>query len=144
MRRIGKESVNMALPALSELTENFSLFDDWEEKYRYLLDLGKMLPAMDDALKTESTRVHGCVSQVWMVHSVGEDGRVHFTGDSDGLITRGLIAVLFSAYQDKTPEEIATVDIEAAFQEIGLNEHLSPNRRNGFFAMVQRVKMFAA
>ncbi len=144
MRRIGKESVNMALPALSELTENFSLFDDWEEKYRYLLDLGKMLPAMDDVLKTESTRVHGCVSQVWMVQSVGEDGRVHFTGDSDGLITRGLIAVLFSAYQDKTPEEIATVDIEAAFQEIGLNEHLSPNRRNGFFAMVQRVKMFAA
>jgi cysteine desulfuration protein SufE len=130
----------MGLPGLSELTENFSLFDDWEERYRYLLDLGKMLPAMDDALKTENTRVHGCVSQVWMVSSPGADGRIHFIGDSDGLITRGLIAVLFSAYQDKTPQEIAAVDIEGAFNEIGLNEHLSPNRRNGFFAMVERIR----
>lgn len=130
----------MAIPPLNELTENFSLFDDWEERYRYLLDLGKMLPAMDDALKTETARVHGCVSQVWMVSEAGADGRIHFTGDSDGLITRGLIAVLFSAYQDKTPKEIAAVDIEAAFNEIGLNEHLSPNRRNGFFAMVNRIR----
>lgn len=130
----------MALPTLNELTENFSLFDDWEERYRYLLDLGKMLPPMADALKTEASRVHGCVSQVWMVSEQGADGRIHFTGDSDGLITRGLIAVLFSAYQDKTPQEIAAVDIEAAFNEIGLNEHLSPNRRNGFFAMVERVR----
>lgn len=130
----------MALPSLNELTENFSLFDDWEERYRYLLDLGKMLPPMPDELKTETTRVHGCVSQVWMVSQQTADGRIHFIGDSDGLITRGLIAVLFSAYQDKTPKEIAAVDIEAAFNEIGLNEHLSPNRRNGFFAMVGRIR----
>ena len=130
----------MAIPPLSELTENFSLFDDWEERYRYLLDLGKMLAPMDDALKTEASRVHGCVSQVWMVSEQSADGHIHFIGDSDGLITRGLIAVLFSAYQDKTPQEIAGVDIEAAFNEIGLNEHLSPNRRNGFFAMVGRIR----
>ncbi len=130
----------MALPALRELTENFSLFDDWEERYRYLLDLGRQLPPMDEALKTETTEVKGCVSKVWMVTIPGEGGRIHIIADSNGEITRGLVAILLSAYQDKTPQEIAAIDIEAAFDDIGLNEHLSPNRRNGFFAMVQRVQ----
>ncbi len=140
----GKETMNMAMPSLTELTENFSLFDDWEERYRYLLDLGKTLPFMDEALKTDASFVKGCLSRVWMVSIPQPDGRIHFIADSDGDITKGLIAVLLSAYQDKTPAEIAAVDIERAFKELGLEEHISPNRRNGFFAMVQKVKMFAA
>lgn len=130
----------MALPTIDELTENFSLFDDWEERYRYLLDLGKTLPPMDAALKTEAAEVKGCVSRVWMVTHPVEGGRIHIIADSNGEITKGLVAILLSAYQDKTPPEIAAIDIEAAFDRIGLSEHLSPNRRNGFFAMVKRVR----
>lgn len=130
----------MGIPALPELTENFSLFDDWEDRYRYLLDLGRALPPMDDALKTPASEVKGCVSKVWLVSTQAEDKRLHFIADSDGLITKGLIAILLSAYQDKTPTEIAAIDIEQAFHQIGLSEHLSPNRRNGFFAMVERVR----
>lgn len=130
----------MAIPPLSELTENFSLFDDWEERYRYLLDLGKMLPPMDDILKTEGAEVKGCLSKVWMVSTEREDGRVHFIADSNGDITRGLIAILLAAYQDKTRAEIAAIDIEVIFKELGLDEHISPNRRNGFFAMVGRIR----
>lgn len=130
----------MSLPALPELTENFAMFDDWEDRYRYLLDLGKQLEAMPDELKTEHAEVKGCVSKVWMVTTILPDARLHFLADSDGLITKGLIAILLSAYQDKTREEIAAVDIEEAFHTIGLSQHLTPNRRNGFFAMVERVR----
>lgn len=127
---------------LSDLKENFALFDDWEERYRYLIDLGKALPPMDAALKTEETLVKGCTSQVWMVCEIKE-GRLRFIADSDAHIVRGLIALVLAAYQDKTPEEIKAVDIEQTFKEIGLDQHLSPNRRNGFFAMVERVRALA-
>ena len=130
----------MPQPDLQELTENFALFDDWEERYRYLIDLGKGLPPMADELKTDETFVRGCTSQVWMICETDDDGRYHFTADSDAHIVKGLIAVLLSAYQDKTAEQICDVDIEKSFDEIGLNQHLSPNRRNGFFAMVERIK----
>jgi cysteine desulfuration protein SufE len=134
----------MPQPSLEELIENFALLNDWEERYRYLIDLGKALPPMDEALKTEETFVKGCTSQVWLVSVRAEDGTYVFIGDSDAHIVRGLIAVLFSAYQGKTPDEIAAVDIEAAFGEMGLNQHLSPNRRNGFFAMVERIRALSA
>lgn len=130
----------MSQPDLEELKENFDLFDDWEGRYQYLLDLGKKLPPMDEALKTTETEVKGCQSKVWLIVESNEAGRYHFTADSDGLITRGTIAVLLIAYQDKTSQEIAKVDIERAFGELGLDKHLSPNRRNGFFAMVERIK----
>lgn len=130
------------LHTLNELVENFALFDDWEERYRYLIDLGKGLEPMSEDLKTEETLVRGCTSRVWMV-AEEQGGRYHFTADSDAHIVRGLIAVLLSAYQDKTAEDIADVDIETAFSEIGLDQHLSPNRRNGFFAMVQRIQALA-
>ncbi len=135
----------MTLRSIDELAENFALFDNWEERYGYLIELGKDLEPMEDALKTDHTFVRGCTSRVWMVAQKGESGgRYHFIADSDAHIVRGLIALLLSAYQDKTTEEIAAVDIEKIFNEIGLSEHLSPNRRNGFFAMVERIKALAA
>lgn len=130
----------MSALELQDLQENFALFDDWEERYRYLIDLGKALPVMDEALKTEETIVKGCTSRVWMIAETGESRKIHFTADSDAHIVRGLIALVLVAYQDKTPEEIGEIDIEQTFREIGLDQHLSPNRRNGFFAMVERVK----
>lgn len=130
----------MSQPNLEELTENFSLFDDWEERYKYLIDLGKNLPPMADSLKTEQTLVKGCTSQVWMICETDNDGRYHFTADSDAHIVRGLIFVILSAYQGKTAQDIQLMDIEKAFADIGLDQHLSPNRRNGFFAMVERIK----
>ncbi|MAZ75994.1 MAG: hypothetical protein CMH31_01680 [Micavibrio sp.] len=125
---------------LQDLQENFTLFDDWEDRYRYLIDLGKELPPMDEALKTEETLVKGCMSRVWMIAETSENGSIHFTADSDAHIVRGLIALVLVAYQGKTPEEIGIIDIEETFKKIGLDQHLSPNRRNGFFAMVERVK----
>jgi cysteine desulfuration protein SufE len=131
----------MTQPDLEEMIENFSLFDDWEERYKYLIDLGKSLPPMGEELKNDQTLVKGCTSQVWIIcETETSTGQYLFTADSDAHIVKGLIAVLLSAYQRKTAAEIGAVDIDAAFKEIGLDQHLSPNRRNGFFAMVERVR----
>ena len=124
---------------LDDLIENFKLFDDWEERYRYLIDLGRKLPSLPDEMKTEAALVKGCTSRVWL-HASKKGDVYHLQADSDAHIVRGLVAILLSAFQDKTPKEIAAIDIDAAFEEIGLNSHLSPNRRNGFFSMVERVK----
>lgn len=130
--------------SIEELAENFMLFEDWEERYRYLIDLGRKLPPMDEALKTEANLVRGCTSQVWMVLGLDDKNAVHIIVDSDAHIVRGLIAVLLAAYQDKKPEEIAALDIKSYFEKIGLDQHLSPNRRNGFFAMVERIYSFVS
>lgn len=127
---------------INELAENFALFDDWEERYRYLIDLGKSLPHMDEALKTDESLVRGCTSRVWMKADV-RGGRFYFVADSDAHIVRGLIALLVSAYNGKSLEEIPKIDIAATFHEIGLDQHLSPNRRSGFFAMVENIKMLS-
>jgi len=127
---------------IDELIENFALFDDWEERYRYLIDLGKELEPMPEALKTDDTIVPGCTSKVWMT-AEEKDGKYFFLADSDAHIVRGLIAVLLSAYQGRSASEIQNVDIKEKFQAMGLNEHLSPNRRNGFFAMVERIHLLA-
>lgn len=129
---------------LQELTENFALFDDWEERYKYLIDLGKNLQPMPESLKTEATLVKGCTSRVWMICETDSDGIYHFLADSDAHIVKGLIAVLLSAYQGKTASAIQSVDIEGTFKEIGLDQHLSPNRRNGFFAMVERIRALSS
>ena len=123
---------------LEELTENFALFDDWEERYRYLIDLGRKLPALDAAHKTDENVVEGCTSRVWMVGEI-KDGKLYLQADSDAHIVRGLIAILLSSYNGHTLEEVKNIDIKKAFQTIGLDQHLSPNRRNGFFAMVERI-----
>ncbi|MCE7886293.1 MAG: SufE family protein [Alphaproteobacteria bacterium PRO2] len=127
---------------LDEMVENFSLFSDWEERYRYLIDLGRTLPEMDNTLKTDENLVQGCTSRVWMVAET-RDGKFHFTADSDAHIVRGLIALLAVAYQDKPVAELTGIDVEGAFKKIGLDQNLSPNRRNGFFAMVERIKALA-
>lgn len=130
---------------LAELIENFSLFDDWEERYRYLIDLGKTLPPMPDDLKVEKNLVRGCTSQVWMVAEWdAEDGSYRFLADSDAHIVRGLIGILMKIYQGRSREEIRSVDIRDLFQKLGLDQNLSPNRRNGFFSIVERIRADAA
>lgn len=133
---------NMTDNALTQLVEDFSLFDDWEDRYRYLIDLGRKLPAMSEDLKTDENIVRGCTSRVWMQAHV-QDGVFHFIADSDAHIVRGLIALLMRVYEAQPVEKIKQLDIDAAFKEIGLDQHLSPNRRNGFFSMVERIQSLA-
>lgn len=125
---------------LENIVENFSLFDDWEERYRYLIDLGRDLPHMEETLRTDSHLVRGCTSQVWLVSVKRPDGTFHFEADSDAHIVRGLIALLLAAYQDKSAGHILATDIANIFKAIGLDQHLSPSRRNGFYAMVERIR----
>ena len=132
----------MAQETLQELVENFALFEDWEERYRYLIDLGRSLSAMDEALKTDENIVKGCTSRVWMHHEI-KDGKFHFIADSDAHIVRGLIAILDRAYQGQDLSNIGKIDIKDAFATIGLDQNLSPNRRNGFFAMVEKIQSIA-
>ena len=127
-----------------ELLENFDLFDDWEDRYAYLIDLGRKLPDLPPELKQDAFKVQGCLSQVWFIPEDRGDGRLHWQGDSDSAIVKGLIAVLQVLYAGKTPSEVAAVDIDGIFHQIGLERHLSMNRRNGFYAMVQRLRDFAA
>lgn len=127
---------------IKELIDNFQLFEDWEERYKYIIDLGQKLPPMDEPLKTEASKVKGCMSQVWMVLGWDSSHRLTFTADSDAQIVKGLIAVLKVLYAGKTAEDIHMIDVEKTFKALGLDQHLSPNRRNGFFAMVERIKGF--
>ena len=129
----------MSAQNLQELAESFALFTDWEDRYRYLIDLGKRVPVMDSALKTPENIVRGCTSQVWLTAG-WRGGKFHFEADSDAQIIRGLIYILIMAFQDKTGAEIVDLDIGKAFEDLGLDRHLSPNRRNGFFAMVEKIK----
>lgn len=127
---------------IDELVEDFALFDDWEDRYRYLIDLGRTLPHMDEALKVDVHLVKGCTSRVWLFPQI-EGDVFHFIADSDAHIVRGLIALLVGAYDGKKLSEISDIDIEADFKRIGLDQHLSPNRRNGFFSMVERIQAIA-
>lgn len=133
------------LPAdAAELVDNFSVFDDWEDRYSYLIDLGKRLPPLPEAEKTEPNKVRGCTSQVWFVRRPSEEGKLEWEGDSDAAIVRGLVAVLQVLYGGRTREEALAVDVEQVFAELGLERHLSMNRRNGFFSMVEKLRNFAA
>ena len=129
----------------AELAENFALFDDWEDRYRYLIDLGRKLPAFPESQKTEVNKVRGCMSQVWVVpgHPPGDTSRFAFAAESDAHIVKGLIAVLGVLFSGQKPEIIAGIDPEAAFAQLGLDQHLSPTRRNGVVAMVARIKAAA-
>ncbi|MEQ8356529.1 MAG: SufE family protein [Kiloniellaceae bacterium] len=130
---------------VEELIDNFAFLDDWEDRFRYLIDLGRKLEPMDDALKTEETKVRGCTSQVWIVDEVqpGPPTTLHFAADSDAHIVKGLIAVLLSIYDGRTPEEILGIDIKQAIGALGFEQHLSPNRANGLFSMVERIRSLA-
>ena len=127
---------------IDEITETFEFFDDWEDRYRYLIELGRDLEGLDDSDKTEENRVQGCVSNVWLVTSEesGDPVRLAFRADSDAHIVRGLVAVLLAAYSGRSPEQILATDIRSLFERLDLASHLSPSRSNGFFAMVERIK----
>ncbi len=120
-----------------------AFLDDWEDRYRYVIDLGKSLPPLDDALKTPTTRVDGCASQVWLVPRRA-DGRIDFDGDSDAMIVRGLIAVLRALYGGRSADEILAIDAQGSFGRLGLDQALSAQRSNGLRAMVERLRAIAA
>jgi cysteine desulfuration protein SufE len=132
----------VSLPDYEEIAENLSVLDDWEDRYRYVIDLGKALPALPDALRTEANRVQGCASQVWLATEVagGADRTVSFQGDSDALIVRGLVAVAIAITSGKPAREIAGMDVVGRFDELGLKAHLSSQRSNGLRSMVARMR----
>ena len=127
---------------LSELKETFEMFPDWMDRYGVIIDLGKALPEAAPDLHQPCYKVQGCMSQVW-VRARFEDGRMHYEGDSDAAIVRGLIAVLLMALSGQTPKAICAFDLEAQFAALGLAANLSPNRRNGFYSMVGVMKQAA-
>ena len=130
---------------LERLIETFAEIDDWEERYSIIIDLGNKLPPMPDEQKIEENKVHGCLSQVWMISHTSEDNppRYTFSMDSDAHIVKGLIAILQIVFSGKTAEDIRNISIDDVFKQLGLEQHLSPNRRNGFYSMVQKIKELA-
>jgi len=127
-----------------EIAESLEFFDDWEDRYRYIIDLGKDLPPLPEALRTEDRYVHGCQSQVWIDHRVdAETGHLQFVIDSDALIVKGLAGIVLAALNDRTPAEIAGTDVEAYFARLDLLKHLSPTRGNGLRAMVEKMQTTA-
>ena len=130
--------------ALAELDDEFELLGDWEERYRYVIDLGRTLAPLTEAEHSDVNKVRGCASQVWLVRDPDTDGRLVFRGDSDALIVRGLIAVLLRLYSGHEADEVLAFDAKAAFDRLGLSGALSTQRSNGLFSMVERIRRDAA
>ena len=132
------------MAAIDEIIDNFSVLDDWDDRYRYLIELGRELPPLPEAAHGDANKVQGCASQVWLGTSVAPDGAagptLSFVGDSDAHIVRGLIAILFALYSGKPAREILDTDAVALFEKLALREHLTPQRSNGFRSMVERIK----
>ncbi|HEY2136126.1 MAG TPA: SufE family protein [Xanthobacteraceae bacterium] len=130
--------------SIDEIIENFSLLDDWDDRYRYVIELGRGLTPLPEAARTETNKVQGCASQVWLTTEVKPDGAagplLSFAGDSDAHIVRGLIAILFAVYSGKPAREILSTDAVSVFEQLGLREHLTPQRSNGFRSMVERIR----
>ncbi|AHD01067.1 MULTISPECIES: SufE family protein [Leisingera] len=129
----------MATAAFEEIVEDFEFMEDWEDRYRHVIDLGKAMRPLDDALKVPATKVDGCASQVWL-HATVEDGEFRFDGDSDAMIVRGLIAVLRCLYNGLGLKDVVAVDARAELGRLGLNEHLSSQRSNGLRSMIERIR----
>lgn len=131
---------------LQTILDDFSFLDDWEDRYRYVIELGKALPDLDESEKTAENKVQGCASQVWLVSESagGQDPILTFKGDSDAHIVRGLVAIVLAVYSGKKATEIATLDAISVFGQIGLVEHLSAQRANGLRSMVNRIRETAA
>ncbi len=129
---------------IDEIIENFSLLDEWDDRYRYVIELGRMLTPLPEQVRTEHNKVQGCASQVWLSTAVKPDGKggpvLDFIGDSDAHIVRGLIAILFAIYSGKRARDILSTDAVAIFERLGLREHLTPQRSNGFRSMVERMR----
>lgn len=133
----------MASAAFEEIVEDFEFLEDWEDRYRHVIEQGKAMPPLDEAFKVPATKVEGCASQVWL-HPKVENGVFRFDGDSDAMIVRGLIAVLRALYNGLTVKEVLTVDARAELGRLGLTDHLSAQRSNGLRAMVERIRAIAA
>jgi cysteine desulfuration protein SufE len=132
------------MPEIEEIIDNFSVLDEWDDRYRYLIELGRELAPLAQAAHNAANKVQGCASQVWLNTDVRPNGAagpvLTFSGDSDAHIVRGLIAVLFAMYSGKTAKDIIAIDAIALFERMGLREHLTPQRSNGFRAMVERIR----
>ena len=133
-----------ASPPIAEIEENFALLDDWEDRYRYVIELGRGLAPISDAERSEVNKVRGCASQVWLVSEAVPDAArgpvMHLRGDSDAHIVRGLIAILLAQYSSQSAGEIARFDPEPLFARLGLRDHLTPQRSNGLASMVERIR----
>jgi cysteine desulfuration protein SufE len=129
---------------IDEIIENFALLDDWDDRYRYVIELGRALAPLDERERNQANKVQGCASQVWLATTTRPDGQggpvLSFVGDSDAHIVRGLIAILFAIYSDKHASDILATDAVELFNRMGLREHLTPQRSNGFRSMVERIK----
>jgi cysteine desulfuration protein SufE len=125
--------------AFTEIAENLSFLDDWEDRYKYIIELGQKLPPLAENEKNGATRVNGCVSQVWLV-TERADNTLRYRGESDAMIVRGLAAILIALYSGRPPRDIAETDAIALFDQLGLREHLSTQRSNGLVAMVNRIR----
>jgi cysteine desulfuration protein SufE len=124
-----------------EIIDDFAIYDDWMDKYEYIIELGKDLPKIDDNLKTDDRLIEGCQSRVWLANEFSDD-KMLFTADSDAIITKGIIGLLIRVLNNETPENIAKANLHF-ISDIGLNEHLSPTRSNGLASMVKKIKMSA-
>lgn len=144
---IGNAERIMSIPAFEDLAQTFEFLDDWEDRYRHVIELGRAMPPLDPVYRVAATKVDGCASQVWirpLIDGEGPDARFDFAGESDAMIVRGLIAVLHALYSGLTVAEVGQVDAAAELGRLGLNEHLSSQRSNGLRAMVQRIRTTAA
>jgi len=124
---------------IEEVKETFEFMDEWEDRYRFIIDLGRKLPDFDEADQTEENRVHGCSSKVWLVYD-REGDKILFKGDSDAHIVKGLVALILMIFSGKSPKEIIATDANGILNDLGLSQHLSPMRTNGLFSMVERIK----
>ncbi len=137
----------MATPAFEEIADTFAFLDEWEDRYRHVIELGKALPPLPEAVKVPATKVLGCASQVWILPRIegqGPGARFDFQGDSDAMIVRGLVAVLHALYAGLSVAEVGRVDAAAEFARLGLDQHLSAQRSNGLRAMIKRIRETAA
>lgn len=128
---------------IAEIESDFSMFDQWVDKYAYLIDLGKSLPLIDAKYKDEDHLIRGCQSQVWLAARLNDQGRIEFTADSDAIITKGIISLLVRVLSGQTPQDIAQADL-SFIDRIGLSSHLSPTRANGLSEMIRQMKLYAA
>ncbi|MEM5540878.1 MULTISPECIES: SufE family protein [unclassified Olleya] len=124
-----------------EIVDEFSMFEDWEERYQYMIDLGKTLPLIAPEYKTEDNIIKGCQSKVW-VHAEMDDNKIAFTADSDAIITKGIIAILIRTFSNQHPKDILDANTDF-IDQIGLKEHLSPTRANGLVSMIKQIKLYA-
>jgi cysteine desulfuration protein SufE len=134
------------MTSIDQIIADFDLLDDWEDRYRYLIELGRALPALPDSEKTEKNKVRGCASQVWLSTkpaTKSEEAVLHFEGDSDALIVRGLVAIALALFDNKTPSEIRATDAEAIFDRLDLRAHLTAQRSNGLRSLVERIRVEA-